>query len=511
MEPLKVEKSSQSGPPRVTPVLKPVNTRIESLQSSPPPERRRWRVSKSSVQLFGQYVDLWALILAAVDFALLCAAVHLAGLIQHAGDLESLEAAVGAPWLASLVFAGVSLGALIAMGLYNRRVDARTSAIIARMVVGLLIGASAMTILMYFFDGLKLERGTLALSISLALPLLAVSRVLFVQVLGRERFARRVLVYGIGDKAAELQNLRVRQDLRGFQVVGYVPTEGCTPRVPAEWRINPGDDLREFVLEEDVDEVVVAMEDRRRGLPVQQLLDCRLAGVPVSDVLSFMERESGKVELSMLYPSWLIYSEGINSRGVARLLTRVLDLMAAGLLLLLAAPLMLLAALAIWVESGFKGNVLYRQTRVGLEGERFTLLKFRSMREDAEKDGARWAQRNDPRVTRVGRFIRATRIDELPQLLNVLAGSMSFVGPRPERPEFVAQLSQKIPYYRERHCVKPGITGWAQVCYPYGASEQDALEKLQYDLYYVKNKSVLFDLMILLQTAEVVLWRKGSR
>jgi sugar transferase (PEP-CTERM system associated) len=508
---LKVNQSSDSPPPAVTPVLKPVNSNAESLQRSPKPERRGWRVSQSSVQLLGQHVDLWALILGLVDFALLCFAVHLAGLIQHAGDLASLRARVGAPWMTSLVFAGIVLGALVAMGLYNRRLDARTAAIIARMVVGLVIGASAMAILMFFAASLQLERGTLALSIVLALPMLATSRLLFVQVLGRERFARRVLVYGVGAKAAELQNLRVRQDLRGFQVVGYVPTEGCNPKVPVEWRIDPGNDLREFVLEEDVDEVVVAMEDRRRGLPVQQLLDCRLAGVPVSDVLSFMERESGKVELSMLYPSWLIYSEGINSRGVARLLTRVLDLLAAGLLLLVAAPLMLLTALAIWIESGFRGTILYRQTRVGLEGQLFTLLKFRSMSEDAEKDGVKWAQQNDPRVTRVGRFIRATRIDELPQLLNVLAGKMSFVGPRPERPEFVEQLSEKIPYYRERHCVKPGITGWAQVCYPYGASEQDALEKLQYDLYYVKNKSVLFDLIILLQTAEVVLWRKGSR
>jgi sugar transferase (PEP-CTERM system associated) len=228
-------------------------------------------------------------------------------------------------------------------------------------------------------------------------------------------------------------------------------------------------------------------------------------------VLGFMERETGKVELSMLYPSWLIYSEGINSRGAARVLTRVLDLLAASILLLVTAPLMLLTALAIWAEAGFHGSVLYAQARVGLEGQPFTLYKFRSMSEDAEKDGARWAQENDPRVTRVGRLIRATRIDELPQLFNVLSGKMSFVGPRPERPEFIDQLASKIPYYRERHCVKPGITGWAQLCYPYGASEHDALEKLQYDLYYVKNKSVLFDLMILLQTAEVVLWRKGSR
>jgi sugar transferase (PEP-CTERM system associated) len=489
-----------------------VNTKTETLSTQhSTPEQRHWRVSKSSVHLFGQHVDLWALILGTVDFILLCAAVQLAALVQHGGDLASMREAVGAPLTSSLVFAAVMLSALVAMGLYNRRVDAKTTAVIARMVVGLTIGAAAMAILMFLFSGLQLERSTLALSVTLALPMLALSRVLFVQVLGRERFARRVLVYGAGKKAAELQDLRVRLDLRGFQVIGYVPTEGCNPVVPVELRVNPGERLRDFVFDEDVDEVVVAMEDRRRGLPVQQLLDCRLSGLPVSDVLSFMERESGKVELSMLYPSWLIYSDGINSKGLARLLTRVLDLVAASLLILLTAPIMLLTALAIWLESGFRGTILYRQVRVGLEGEPFTLMKFRSMREDAEKDGAKWAQQNDPRATRVGRFIRATRIDELPQLFNVLAGRMSFVGPRPERPEFVDQLSQKIPYYRERHCVKPGITGWAQLCYPYGASEQDALEKLQYDLYYVKNKSVLFDLMILLQTAEVVLWRKGSR
>ena len=236
-----------------------------------------------------------------------------------------------------------------------------------------------------------------------------------------------------------------------------------------------------------------------------------MAGLPVTDVLTFIERESGKVELSMLYPSWLIFSENINRRGVARLLTRMLDLTAAGLLLVITAPLMALTVLMIWVDSGFRGQVFYQQERVGREGKPFTLYKFRSMRDDAESEGAAWAQANDPRITRVGGLIRRTRIDELPQLFNVLRGDMSFVGPRPERPEFVGELSERIPYYRERHCVKPGITGWAQICYQYGASEGDAFEKLKYDLYYVKNKSLLFDLMIMLQTVEVVLWQKGSR
>jgi sugar transferase (PEP-CTERM system associated) len=517
-EGIKVSALVDERPPTEPPVLTAVNTKFEDALSTPSSaasptaaSRGGWRVSKSSVQFFGQHIDTWALILGAVDYLLLCVAVHLAALVPHAGDLASLKAGAGLPWLESMVFGGVAFSSLVAMGLYNRRLDARTASVIARMLVGLIIGAMAMAILTFSFEGIRLGPSLLALSVCLALPLLATSRLVFVQVVGRERFARRVLVYGAGAKAAELQNLRVRQDLRGFHVVGYVPTEGCKPVVPVDLRVNPGNALLDFVIDLDVDEVVVAMEDRRRGLPVHQLLDCRLAGVPVTDVLGFMERETGKVELSMLYPSWLIYTDGINSRGLVRLVTRIFDLFAAGVLLLLAAPLMLLTALAIWVGSGFRGNVLYAQTRVGLEGQPFTLYKFRSMGEDAEKDGAVWAEENDPRVTRVGKIIRATRIDELPQLLNVISGSMSFVGPRPERPEFIASLSEKIPYYRERHCVKPGITGWAQLCYPYGASEQDALEKLQYDLYYVKKKSVLFDLMILLQTAEVVLWRKGSR
>jgi sugar transferase (PEP-CTERM system associated) len=451
------------------------------------------------------------LLLGVLDWFMLAASVHLAAFIWAVADFDFIQAHSGSLGLESVVFASSIMACLVAMGLYNRRLDQRTLAVLARALVGFLIGATGMTVLLFMLEGLHIGRATLGLSIVIALPVLGVSRMLYVQALGRDRFARRVLVYGVGSRAGELRDVRVRQDLRGFRVVGFVPTEGCKRKVAVEYCLRPPDDLRDFVLANDVDEVVVAMDDRRRGLPVEQLLNCRLAGVPVTDVLTFVERESGKVELSMLYPSWLIFSEDINPRGLSRMATRLFDILAALMLLLATAPLMLLTALAIWLESGFKGSVMYSQERVGLEGVPFTLYKFRSMRPDAEKDGAQWATDNDPRVTRVGNIIRKTRLDELPQLFNVLKGEMSFVGPRPERPEFVEQLSAKIPYYRERHCVKPGITGWAQLCYPYGASEQDALEKLQYDLYYVKNKTVLFDLIILLQTAEVVLWRKGSR
>ena len=459
----------------------------------------------------GQQVDIRVLLLGVVDVLLLMIAMYLAAFVWFGGDIAAREAELGSLILEAMVFAAVTMTCLVAMGLYTRRLNQRTIAVLARVLVGFFSGALIMAVLLYMSDFMRLGRGILGLSIMIAVPLLSLSRVLYVRALGRARFARRVLVYGTGKRAGELSDVRVRQDLRGFQVVGYVPTDNRSHAVAPERCLSPPRDLREFVLRHDVDEVVVAMDDRRRGLPVEQLLNCRLAGVPVTNVLTFVERESGKVELSMLYPSWLIFSEGINPRGLTRIVTRLFDIFAALALLVIAAPLMLLTALVILIEAGFKGPVMYSQERVGREGLPFTLYKFRSMQQDAEKDGAQWAVSDDPRVTRVGAFIRKTRLDELPQLLNVLKGEMSFVGPRPERPEFVAQLAEKIPYYRERHCVKPGITGWAQLCYPYGASEQDALEKLQYDLYYVKHKTLMFDLMILLQTAEVVLWRKGAR
>jgi sugar transferase (PEP-CTERM system associated) len=262
----------------------------------------------------------------------------------------------------------------------------------------------------------------------------------------------------------------------------------------------------------DIHEVVVAMEDRRRGFPILGLLECRLAGIEVTELLTFLERETGRVRIDVLNPSWMIFGEGFRRDPVRLFSSRTLDLVASLLLVILSLPIMLLTMLAIKLEDGWRAPVFYGQARVGLAGQTFTVLKFRSMRTDAERDGqAQWAQKSDPRVTRVGAVIRKLRIDELPQILNVVTGQMSFVGPRPERPQFVAELAQKIPYYVQRHCVKPGITGWAQLCYPYGSTQEDALEKLQYDLYYIKNNTLLFDLAILVQTAEVVFMGKGAR
>jgi sugar transferase (PEP-CTERM system associated) len=260
-----------------------------------------------------------------------------------------------------------------------------------------------------------------------------------------------------------------------------------------------------------IDEIIVGVRERRGGgLPADQLLECKLAGIEVVDLPSFYERETGQIQVESLNPSWMIFSDGFKRSPFKDLTKRTFDVAASGGLLLLTLPVMLVTTLLIWLESG--GPIFYRQERVGELGRIFRVLKFRSMRQDAERDGVpQWAKKQDDRVTRVGRAIRLLRIDELPQVFNVFKGDMSFVGPRPERPYFVDDLTKKISYYPSRHTVKPGITGWAQIRYPYGATVEDALQKLQYDLYYVKNHTLFLDLIILFQTAQVILFGKGAR
>ncbi len=294
-------------------------------------------------------------------------------------------------------------------------------------------------------------------------------------------------------------------------MLGFVPVPGQPVLVSEDLLVRPGEEgLAELVERMQIDELVIAPDERRGGLPMEEMLLCVQRGVSVVDLSSFFEREAGMVQLNVVDPSWLVFSGGFDYSTPRRLSKRFFDLAAALALLLIAWPLMLLVALAVWVESG--GPIFYSQTRVGERGRHFTLTKFRSMRVDAEKDGvAIWASKDDDRSTRVGKFIRKTRLDELPQLVAVIRGDMSFVGPRPERPHFVDMLNDEIRYYGVRHSVKPGLTGWAQLRYPYGASVRDAEEKLKFDLFYVKNHGLVFDLMILLQTVEVVLFGRGAR
>ncbi len=278
---------------------------------------------------------------------------------------------------------------------------------------------------------------------------------------------------------------------------------------PKVLQLAPGQRLFELVEEMGIDLVCVALEDRRRHLPTEELLRCRLAGIIVKEREALYEDITGKIAVEALRPSYLIFNDGFGRSMRGDLAKRAFDVVLASIMMVLAIPLMLLSALAVRLDS--KGSVLFAQERVGLNGKPFTLLKFRSMRSDAEsKSGPVWAQKDDPRITRVGRFLRKTRLDELPQLINVLAGDMSLIGPRPERPVFVSDLTEQIPYYNQRHIVKPGLTGWAQINYPYGNTVADAMQKLQYDLFYIKNKSVLFDLSILFTTVKTVILRRGT-
>jgi len=451
-------------------------------------------------------------VLALVEALALLCVPYAGALLRFESELPRIETVVGPIWPRALLFTFLILLAMVAMGLYSARLRATFAGILMRAATSVCIATAAIALIYYFVPNLHLGRGIMAFSAACAVVAIGVVRFVFSRVVDESLFKRRVLVYGSGRQAMSISQLRRRTDQRGFTIVGYVRPEGDREMVPVERLLLPEQSLLELARDQSVDEIVVAMDDRRRAFPVQQLLECRLGGVDVIDLVTFLERETGKVRLDVLNPSWMIFSDGFRRDPVRLVSERAFDLFASIALLAITWPVMLLTALAIKLEDGLRAPIFYRQTRVGLESQPFNVLKFRSMRIDAEKDGqARWAQKQDNRVTRIGAFIRKVRIDELPQIINVLRGDMSFVGPRPERPEFVAELNEKIPYYRERHCVKPGITGWAQLCYPYGSSEHDAAEKLQYDLYYVKNHSLLFDLMILLQTAEVVLWGKGGR
>ena len=361
---------------------------------------------------------------------------------------------------------------------------------------GLSLGALALAVVSLPGQEFGLSAMAVLYATLLAFPLLVAGRVLLWPIGEWQSLRQRVLVLGDGFRADKIAQLV--EERPGLLLVG-------------QGLLCSGDDFVDQVTAIGVDELVLALEERRNALPLADLIRLRTTGVRILDAASFMERETGRIDLNMTNPSWLILSEGfLSGRRLFAFAKRVFDLAAALALAMLVWPLILLAMALIRLDS--PGPVFFRQARVGLYGVPFSLLKFRSMHTDAEADGqARWAAEDDPRVTRVGNWLRRFRIDELPQLWNVLRGEMSFVGPRPERPSFVSTLQTSIPYYAERHMVKPGITGWAQVHYPYGASEADARAKLEYDLYYAKNYTFFLDVLILVQTVRVVFWPQGAR
>jgi len=336
-------------------------------------------------------------------------------------------------------------------------------------------------------------------------------RLLFNQLAGSLKLEERILIVGTGETARKVARQILAQRDFAYRIVGFVDDDRS--RI-GERIVNPSivgapEDIPALVARHQIDRIVVGLADRRGKLPIEQLLKAKMTGVRVEDATTTYERVTGKILIDDLRPSWLIFSEGFRVSRWTRFMKRTIDLTLSVTMGIVCFPLMVLTALAIWLESG--RPIFYCQERVGENGRPFTLCKFRSMRRDAEQAGRPvWARHDDDRITGVGRFIRKTRLDELPQLWNVVCGDMSFVGPRPERPYFVEELGKEIPFYQQRHAVKPGLTGWAQVKYRYGASLEDAMEKLRYDLYYIKHLSIFFDLTIVFDTVKVVLFRKGA-
>lgn len=450
-------------------------------------------------------------LLGIVELSALFLSVYIAWAVAF-GGIELGRESVGliAPRAATL--AVVMLLGLIATGLYQFHQRAYFHEIVVRLVVGVALGLVLLAVAYYAFPALTLEPKIAALSVLVALLMLLLLRFAFLRNVDENIFRLRTLVYGAGERATVISDLKRRADRRGFRIVGTVAAPGDSVNGNSVEKHDSDHSLSAIAMAKGADEIVIAMDDRRGNLPVRELLDCKLRGVDIIDLLEFLERETGKIHTDLVSPGWLIFSPGFRNSPFRRVTKRILDLLVGVIALLLAWPIMLLVALAIKIEDGLSAPVIYRQHRVGHHGDVFDVLKFRSMRADAEADGqAVWADKDDPRVTKVGNIIRKLRFDELPQIFNVLAGRMSIVGPRPERPEFVAELAEQIPFYVERHTVQPGVTGWAQLKYPYGASVKDSEQKLCYDLYYVKNHSLMLDLMIILQTVEVVLWGKGAR
>lgn len=418
-------------------------------------------------------------------------------------------------WLKLLMVTLVIQLAFYLFDLYDLPATRSYRRVLKNLIKSLCAATVLLSIFFYALPSFQLGRGVFLVELGLAFVAVALWRLLVAWTTGHSSIGvrERVLILGSDSQAVEIARATLERRNAGFQIVGFVDNR---PELVGKSLINPKvigvtSDIAGLVDEYDVDRIVVAVKDRRGKLPTEELLNLTLSGrVAVEDCASYYERLTGKIATEMLRPSWLIFSRGNRFSDVARHVRRVLNAGLAVVGFALSLPIMLLVALAVKLES--RGPVFYTQERVGKNGRLFRIIKFRSMRVDAEQaSGPVWAGEDDPRVTRVGRIIRRLRLDELPQFINVLRGDMHFVGPRPERPVFVEQLSEIIPYYSQRHLVKPGLTGWAQIKYPYGSSVEDTIEKLMYDLYYIKNQSLLLDAMILFETVKTVLFGRGGR
>jgi sugar transferase (PEP-CTERM system associated) len=457
--------------------------------------------------IFRKYVPLRAVAFAFGEGALIFSAV-IAGYLLFAGTAVLEDAPL-------LVARGVLVTTVFQLSLYyfdlyefSSKQDLYDMAVRITQAWG--VGCVVIAIIYLIIPAIVISTRVFLATFLLAYGGVLLWRAVYVLAIEHRLFTTRTLILGSGEQAERI--VRKLEQVRdsGYAVVAQVG-EGAAPRLVAsgaEVHLDASQ-LGAIVRRDRIEIVVVALDDRRGRMPIRELMECKLDGRNIVNGIAFFEALTGTILVENMNPSWIIFSEGFRKNRRVILVKRGMDVLLSVVGLLLSLPITLISALIVKLES--PGPLLYRQERVGEGGRKFEVIKFRSMHQDAERDGPVWAMQNDTRVTRYGAFMRKTRIDELPQLWNILRRDMSFVGPRPERPVFVHELQEKIPYYSLRHTVRPGLTGWAQVQYPYGASEEDALRKLEYDLYYIKNMNVLMDSMIILETIKTVLFQKGGR
>ncbi len=459
------------------------------------------------IKIFNHYIHKRTVLQLLLDFGLILGTVLIAT-GWHMPDL-SHAASIALPSAVLLAIGALTINA--ALGFYQRVHNRSVAQSRARAVLSLcLILPLAYIILRVLPLGLH-DGDFVSLAVAGGVLLMLIHRVHVGHSTAQSMMRQRVLVFGTGTRAKLVGRTLQKSDPH-VDLVGYYASPNEAVAEVSAWGIlSPNTSLTDIVMEQQVDEIVVALAERRGGsMPLRELLDCKLQGVRVVDMATHFEKTLGQIRLDSVSAGWLIFGDGFSQGWVRTVVKRLFDIVFALILIVLASPIMLIAAVLIVLESGWP--ILYMQERVGLNGRLFNVIKFRSMRTDAEIDGQpRWASKQDDRVTKVGRVLRKLRIDELPQLFSVLNGDMSLVGPRPERPYFVDKLTQELPYFAVRQSVKPGVTGWAQVRYHYGASVEDSAEKLQYDLYYVKNHTLFLDLVVLFETVGVVLTAKGAQ
>ena len=456
------------------------------------------------MQLFNRHVSPRGLTVFGCEILLIFGSVAIAARAQGAGpDM------LGDLWKIALV-TGLCQICFYYNDLYDLTVVHSSRELLIRLLQAAGAASILVALLYLVVPSIAIGNGTFVSSLVIFLVAIIAWRLLFNRLAYGSHLEERVLVVGAGQTARLVARQIQSQHDFGYRVVGFIAddVEGHGVLNPAT--LGTSEDIPRIVRDYDVDRIVVGLADRRGRLPISELLQAKLSGIHVEDVTTMYERLTGKILIDDLKPSWLIFSDGFVVSRWTRFQKRAFDVILSSVGLVLSAPLTILTAIAVYLDDG--GPILYSQERVGEHGVPFTVYKFRSMRVDAEKGGTpMWAQTADDRVTRIGRFIRKTRLDELPQLWNVLSGDMSFVGPRPERPFFVEQLAAEIPFYQQRHAVKPGLTGWAQIKYQYGSSVEDAMEKLRYDLYYIKHLSISLDLSIVFDTVKVILFGQGAK